>query len=78
MARLCERGYAERIVLSHDAMCFVDWFPPAVMDASNDWRWTYISEEVLPVMRDRGVSDADIATMLVVNPRTILEGGAPY
>ena len=27
VARLCARGYAERIVLSHDAMCFVDWFP---------------------------------------------------
>jgi len=24
VARLCARGYAERIVLSHDAMCFVD------------------------------------------------------
>ncbi len=29
VARLCARGFAERIVLSHDAMCFVDWFPRA-------------------------------------------------
>ena len=29
-------------------------------------------------MRARGISDADITTMLVDNPRTILEGGAPY
>ena len=78
VARLCARGYAERIVLSHDAMCFVDWFPRSMMDASSNWRWTYISDEVLPVMRARGISDADIATMLVDNPRTILEGGAPY
>jgi phosphotriesterase-related protein len=78
VARLCERGYAERIVLSHDAMCFVDWFPRAVMDASHDWHWTYISDTVLPAMRDRGISDADIHTMLVDNPRAILEGGAPY
>jgi phosphotriesterase-related protein len=42
------------------------------------WRWTYISDEVLPVMRDRGISDAQITTMLVDNPRRILEGGAPY
>ena len=34
VARLCARGYADRIVLSHDAMCFVDWFPRSVMDAS--------------------------------------------
>ena len=25
---LCDRGHADRIVLSHDAMCHVDWFPP--------------------------------------------------
>jgi len=78
VARLCARGYAERIVLSHDAMCFVDWFPRAVMDASQTWRWTYISDEVLPVMRERGIGESDIARMLVGNPRTILEGGAPY
>ena len=78
VARLCARGYAERIVLSHDAMCFVDWFPRTVMDASGSWRWTYISDEVLPVMRARGITDTDIATMLVDNPRAILEGGASY
>jgi phosphotriesterase-related protein len=59
-------------------MCFVDWFPRSVMDASQTWRWTYISDEVLPVMRERGISERDIARMLVENPRTVLEGGAPY
>ena len=48
------------------------------MDVSQNWRWTYISDEVLPVMRGRGISDSDITRMLVQNPRTILEGGAPY
>jgi phosphotriesterase-related protein len=78
VARLCDRGYAGRIVLSHDAMCFVDWFPRAVMDASSTWRWTYIADEVLPAMRGRGISEDDITTMLIDNPRAILEGGAPY
>jgi phosphotriesterase-related protein len=78
VARLCARGFAERIVLSHDAMCFVDWFPRALIDSTETWRWTYISDEVLPVMRARGISDAQITTMLVDNPRRILEGGAPY
>jgi phosphotriesterase-related protein len=78
VARLCAQGHASRIVLSHDAMCSVDWFPRSVMDASETWRWTYISDEVLPAMRARGISDGDITTMLVDNPRTILAGGAPY
>jgi phosphotriesterase-related protein len=78
VARLCERGYAERLVLSHDAMCFVDWFPRSVMDASSSWRWTYISDTVLPALRARGVSEDDITRMLVDNPRTVLEGGSAY
>ena len=49
-----------------------------MLDALRDWRWTYISTDVLPVMRERGVSEADIESMLVKNPRTILEGGEPY
>jgi phosphotriesterase-related protein len=59
-------------------MCFVDWFPRSVMDATETWRWTYISDTVVPSMRARGISEADITTMLVDNPRRILEGGAPY
>jgi phosphotriesterase-related protein len=78
VARLCARGYADRIVLSHDAMCFVDWFPRSIIDASQHWRWTYISEEVLPAMRARGISDDDVGRMLVDNPRRILEGGPGY
>jgi phosphotriesterase-related protein len=49
-----------------------------MMDATRTWHWTYISDEVLPAMRERGIGEADITTMLVDNPRRILEGGEPY
>jgi phosphotriesterase-related protein len=75
---LCELGHADRLVLSHDAMCHVDWFPPAVAAASKDWRWTHIPDDVLPAMRRAGISDEDIVTMMVENPRRILEGCEPY
>ncbi len=75
---LCERGHADRIVLSHDAMCRVDWFPPSIAGAWKDWRWTHIPDDVLPAMRRAGISDEDIRTMMVVNPRRILEGCDPY
>lgn len=78
VARLCARGYAGRIVLSHDAMCACDWFPPSVMEGAVDWRWTHIPRDVLPVMRERGISDTDIHTMMVDNPRAILEHGEAY
>lgn len=76
VARLCARGYAGRIV--HDAMCACDWFPPSVMEGAVDWRWTHIPRDVLPVMRERGISDTDIHTMMVDNPRAILEHGEAY
>jgi len=75
---LCERGFADRIVLSHDAMCHVDWFPPEVAAAWKDWRWTHIPDDVLPAMRRAGISETDIAKMMVDNPRRILEGCEPY
>ena len=51
---LCDRGHADRIVLSHDAMCHVDWFPPSMASAWKEWRWTYIPEDVLPRMLTLG------------------------
>jgi phosphotriesterase-related protein len=48
------------------------------MDAAQTWHWTYISDEVLPAMRARGIGEDDITTMLVDNPRRVLEGGEPY
>lgn len=75
---LCERGHAARIVLSHDAMCHCDWFPPSVSGMWKDWRWTHIPDDVLPAMREAGISEEDIRTMMVENPRRILEGCAPY
>ncbi len=75
---LCDRGHADRIVLSHDAMCHVDWFPASMSDAWKEWRWTHIPQDVLPEMRRMGISDENIRTMMVDNPRRILEGGEPY
>jgi len=75
---LCQRGYADRIVLSHDAMCHVDWFPPTLASGWEDWRWTHIPGDVLPAMRRSGISEEDISTMMIDNPRRILEGCEPY
>lgn len=73
VASLCERGYAERMVLSHDASCANDWFPPG--RPAGEWHYCHISRDVLPALRAAGVSDADIDTMLVQNPSRIFAGG---
>lgn len=70
VATLAREGLAERMVLSHDASCHVDWFPPGVREQiAPHWHHTYLHEEVIPVLRQAGVTDAQLATMLVDNPR---------
>ena len=77
VAELCARGYAERLVLSHDASCHTDWFPHEQIDQGGRWHFTHIHDEVLPALRERGVSEAQISTMLVDNPRRYFLGADP-
>lgn len=70
VAQLVERGYADRMVLAHDASCFIDWFDPqAKAQAVPNWNYRHISEDVLPALVERGVSEEQIHTMLVDNVR---------
>jgi phosphotriesterase-related protein len=70
LAELCKRGYAARLMLSHDKASFMDWFANAELDAVlPDWQYTYIHSGVLPGLRDRGVPDDQIEQILVRNPR---------
>ena len=78
VVELCRRGYADRMVLSHDASCYSDWFPAKMAEALPNWHWNHISRDVLPALRKAGVSDAQIDQMLVENPRRILTPCKPY
>ncbi|WP_293878641.1 phosphotriesterase-related protein [uncultured Brevibacterium sp.] len=70
VAELAKRGYADRMVLAHDASCFIDWFDPhAKAQAVPKWNFRHISEDVLPALVERGVSEDQIDTMLVDNVR---------
>jgi phosphotriesterase-related protein len=70
VAALCERGYAESIVLSHDASCYIDWFPPeTIPHFAPRWHFEHLFDHVLPALLERGVTDSQIHTMLVANPR---------
>lgn len=75
VVRLCERGYAGRLVLSHDANVVSDAVPEELLDAPEIAGWNYrcIPDVVLPALRERGVPERDIDQMMVHNPRAILE-----
>jgi len=70
LATLCERGYADRVMLSHDKASFTDWFTNAEQDfVLPDWQFTYIHSVLLPGLAERGVTAGQIEQMLVRNPR---------
>jgi len=79
VAKLCERGHANQMVLSHDAACFNDWLPWEMLPAmAPNWHYLHIAKDVLPALRQRGVTDEQIRTMLVDNPRKIFERQGAY
>jgi phosphotriesterase-related protein len=79
VATLCQRGHAGKLVLSHDAACFNDWLPerdlPAVLP---NWHYLHIHNDVIPALMKQGVTDQQIETMLVHNPRKIFENQGAY
>jgi len=71
---LCAQGYADRIVLSHDAACYMDFFSgeaaqAALAQAAPNWHYLHIHRDVLPALREGGVSEEQIRAMLVDNPK---------
>lgn len=77
VAELCEQGYADRMVLSHDASCYIDWIAGEVpIGQLPNWHYLHISHDVLPALEKLGVTQDQITTMLVDNPRRYLESVA--
>ncbi|WP_031510302.1 phosphotriesterase family protein [Streptomyces megasporus] len=76
LVEMCRRGYAESMVLSHDAACYIDWIDPNVMPFLPQWHYLHIGQEVLPYIRERGVTEEEITTMLTDNPRRLFEATA--
>jgi phosphotriesterase-related protein len=79
VAELAKRGFASNMVLAHDAACYIDWIDqqlkPVVLP---NWHYLHIEQDVLPALRDRGVSDDQIDEMLVANPRRYFENVGAY
>jgi len=77
VAHLCRLGYAERLVLSQDASCYIDWFPDGLMERfAPNWHYEHVVEDVVPALAERGVGPEQITAMLVDNPRHYFEGSA--
>jgi phosphotriesterase-related protein len=74
VVELCRRGYAGSMVLSQDAACYVDWVDQQLVPTFQpNWNYLHISKDVLPALRDQGVTEQQINQMLVDNPRRFFE-----
>lgn len=78
VAALCKEGYADHILLSHDTVNYWLGRPIAVPDkflsAFANWRIDHISKNVIPQLKAAGVTDEQIRTMMVDNPRRVFMG----
>ncbi len=77
---LLERGYANRVFLSADSCASIDWFPAEVIaqlieaGAAKDWDIRITHQRVIPDLKEAGVSDEQIETIMVANPIAWLTG----
>jgi phosphotriesterase-related protein len=77
VAELAARGFADRMVLAHDAACYLDWVDPSLLAFLPNWNYLHITTDVLPALRDRGVTEGQIETMLVANPSAWFDTAGP-
>jgi phosphotriesterase-related protein len=75
VTELLKRGYAESMFLSQDYSVALDWFPEEAEQQFyeaglvKDWSMTLIFEQVIPVLKESGMTDEQLDTMLVENPK---------
>lgn len=79
IARLCEMGYAGQMVLSHDAACHFGWADTALLPhVMPNWHFNFIPDQVIPGLLAAGVTEEQVRTMTVDNPRRIFEAQGAY
>lgn len=77
VAALCAEGYADKLVLSHDANCWNDRRGEDQMQKNLPlWHFCHIPDDILPALRAKGVTEAQIDQMMGGNPRATFERAA--
>ena len=69
LAALVDEGYTERVVLGHDAACFYDFMVNDPKFAEERPDYLHLSNVIVPQLLDAGVTEQQLDTMFVHNPR---------
>jgi phosphotriesterase-related protein len=79
VARLCEMGWAHRLVLSQDFGCYLDVMNEQERQRTNpNWSYVNVTRQVIPELIRRGVTSDQIDAMLVHNPISIFSAQDRY
>jgi phosphotriesterase-related protein len=74
LSALVAEGYADRIILSHDAACFIDFFTGDGKFSDERPSYLLVSQTVVPALLEAGVTREQVEAMLVENPRRYFGG----
>lgn len=86
--KMVEAGYVRSLCLSHDATCAA-WLGRPIFDGQNavspeliaqalpQWEPTHLFKHILPQLKERGLTDAQVHTLLVENPARYFVGEEP-
>jgi phosphotriesterase-related protein len=71
---LLEKGRADRMFLSQDWCSTLDYFTAEVEEqliptAAPNWSMTFLFEQVIPDLKERGMTDEQLDQMMVENPK---------
>ena len=70
VVELCRRGHAERMMLSQDYVGTLDWFPPEMIAHEvPKWSFTLVLDEVVPAIKEAGVTQEQVDAMMIDAPR---------
>jgi phosphotriesterase-related protein len=78
IVQLVQRGYLDSITLSHDCFSWSDHFPDEEARAHivPELSYMYVPRKVIPALLEAGITQDQIAKMLIDNPRRHFEGAA--
>ena len=78
LIEMIKKGYADRLMISHDAI--ISWLgrapdiPEAALPLIVNWHPSHLFKNIIPALKDGGVTDEQIQTIIVDNPRHLFGG----
>lgn len=79
LVELLVAGHRDQILVSHDhVLCLLGRLGPDVTAAFPNYNITRIFDDILPRLRAEGVTEGDIQTILVDNPRNLFTNAAQW